>query len=80
MIDVSAIDDMNEREELKAFATFTNDLANDRGEAASSHLAAGRAIYFVDDRYGDAIVKQYPDGRRQIVDFTDDREIVIRDL
>ena len=36
-------------------------------EAAKAHLAAGRAIYYGDPRYPGQIVKEYPDGRRQLV-------------
>lgn len=51
-----------------------------KGEAARAHLAAGRAIYYGDDRYPDAVVKEYPDGRRQLVTFQDDTEVLLRDL
>jgi len=39
----------------------------DDGRAASAHLAAGRAIYYGDPRYPGQIVREFPDGRRQLV-------------
>ena len=47
----------------------------DDGLAAKTHLAAGRAIYYGDPQYPDQIVKEYPDGRRQLVDI-DEQSVV----
>lgn len=44
-------------------------------EAAKAHLAAGRAIYYGDPRYPGQIVKEYPDGRRQLVEI-DEKSVV----
>ncbi len=71
---------MSEAADRQFAAAFTRALASDAGEEAKRHIAAGRAIYFGDDRFPDGVVKEYPDGRRQLVNFQDDREVVIRDL
>lgn len=47
----------------------------DDGRAAKSHLAAGRSIYYGDPRYPGQIVKEFPDGRRQLVAI--DRQNVV---
>ena len=47
----------------------------DDGLAAKTHLAAGRAIYYGDPRFPGQIVKEYPDGRRQLVDI-DEKSVV----
>ncbi|CDK99137.1 conserved protein of unknown function [Magnetospirillum gryphiswaldense MSR-1 v2] len=80
MADFSKLDSMSEAEERRFITAFTNDLANDKGEEAKRHLAAGRAIYYGDDRHPDGVVKEYPDGRRQLVTFQNDTEVLIRDL
>ncbi|CAA7619273.1 hypothetical protein [Magnetospirillum sp. UT-4] len=72
--------DMSDAEERRFAAAFTRDVANDSGEEAKRHLAAGRPIYYGDDRFRDAVVKEYPDGRRQLVTFRDETEVVLRDL
>jgi len=42
----------------------------DDGEAARAHLAAGRAIYYGEhDTPAGLVVKEYPDGRRELVRF-----------
>lgn len=42
----------------------------DDGRAARSHLAAGRAIYYGErDTPPGLVVKEYPDGRRELVRF-----------
>ena len=42
-------------------------LTQDDEQAAQSHLAAGRPVHYCDDRYPDAIVREWPDGRRELV-------------
>lgn len=60
---------------------FEKSLSQDDGLAAKQHLAAGRAIYYGDERYPEGLIKKFPDGRRQLVDVSDAGEItVIRDL
>jgi len=71
---------MSEAEDRRFAAAFTRAVASDQGDEAKRHLAAGRSIYYIDDRYPDAIVKEHPDGRRQLVALQDDREVVLRDL
>jgi len=56
-------------------------IANDDGMAAKQHLAAGRAIYYADDRYPEGLVKKYPDGRKQLVAVSAEGKVsVIRNL
>lgn len=57
-------------------------LINDDGQAARSHLEAGRPIYYGDDpQYPEEIIREYPDGRRQIVGVNERHEIyAIRDI
>lgn len=77
-LDFSTLDTMTE--ERRFMAAFTQALVNDSGDVAKEHLAAGRPIYFGDERFPDAAVKEYPDGRRQLVTFEGDDEIILRDL
>ncbi|WP_250532372.1 hypothetical protein [Caballeronia sp. ATUFL_F1_KS39] len=58
---------------------FERALANDDGSAAREHLAAGRAIYYSEsDTPTGTCVKEYPDGRREIVTFdVDGGEVLI---
>ncbi len=49
-------------------------------EAAEGHLAEGRPIYYSDDENPDEIVKEYPDGRREIVRYEDEKEVFVRSL
>ena len=77
----SQLEFATEADELRFMAAFTRALASDDGAEAKRHLAAGRAIHYWDERYPDAVVKEFPDGRRQLVTFTDDdTEVVLRDL
>jgi hypothetical protein len=48
----------------------------DDGLAAKTHLAASRAIYYGDPQYSGQIVKEYPDGRTQLVNI-DEQNVVI---
>lgn len=50
-------------------------LSQDDGAAAKEHLAAGFPIYYGEaDTPEDAIIKEYPDGRRELVRFGKDRK------
>ena len=45
-------------------------LQHDDGAAAQSHLAAGRPIYYLEPATPpDAVIKEYPGGRRTLVSF-----------
>ncbi len=60
---------------------FESAMMNDDGLAARQHLAAGRPIYYGDNRYPEGIVKEYPDGHRQLVSISGAGVItVIRDI
>lgn len=71
---------MSDAADRKFAVAFTKALASDAGEEARRHLAAGRPIFYGDDRYPEAVVKEYPDGRRQLVRFDGDKEVLVRDL
>ena len=49
----------------------------DDGLAAKAHLAAGRAIYYGDPQYPGQIVKEYPDGRRQLVNIDEQNVVTV---
>lgn len=54
---------------------------HDDGAAARAHLAAGRPIYYSeDDTPAGLLVKQHPDGRRELVRFHEAGDVVIREL
>ncbi|SBV91272.1 conserved hypothetical protein [uncultured Alphaproteobacteria bacterium] len=79
-LDFSKLGTMSDAEECRFMAAFTREIEADRGEEAERRLAAGRAIYYADDRYRDALVKELPDGSRQLVTFEGDTEVFIRNL
>ncbi|MCB8877459.1 hypothetical protein [Acidisoma silvae] len=76
---IENLDEMNDAEERSFWTEFGADMARDDGRAAKEHLAAGFPIYF---REGDTpkglIVKQYPDGRREMVSFHQGVERVVQ--
>lgn len=70
----------SDAEEEEFFKKFIKALAEGDDSEARRHLAAGRAIYVGDENFPDAVVKLYPDGRLELVTFTDDQEVLIRPL
>ncbi|HBR5516541.1 TPA: hypothetical protein ACWS6R_000084 [Klebsiella pneumoniae] len=51
------------------------------GAAARAHLAAGRAIYYSEDATPEGLlIKEYPDGRRELVKFDEGGDIIIKAL
>ncbi len=66
---VEKLSSMTPEQERQFWEQFERDLDNDTGEAAQAHLAAGYPIYYGDPAYPGHVVEEYPDGRRQLVDF-----------
>ena len=79
---VEHLANMTPEQKRQFWEQFERDVDSDTGEAAKAHLAAGRPIYYGDPAYPGAVVKQYPDGRRQLVCFArpSGTETVIKDL
>lgn len=51
------------------------------GAAARAHLEAGRPIYYVeDDTPAGLLIKEHPDGRRELVKFDEAGDRVLRTL
>ena len=72
---------MTNAEEQRLWADMEQALAQDDDQAAQSHLAAGRPVHYCDDRHPDAIVREWPDGRRELVAVDDDGHVrVVRSL
>jgi hypothetical protein len=58
---------MTPEQERQFWEQFEGTLDSDTGEAARAHLAAGHPIYYTDNAYPGQIVREYPDGRRELV-------------
>ncbi|MDO8777170.1 MAG: hypothetical protein Q7K57_52365 [Burkholderiaceae bacterium] len=56
---------------------FESSISNDDGKAALQHLAAGRAIYYSDSKHPKGLVKEHPDGRKQLVRIGENHEIIV---
>ncbi|MDQ0138987.1 hypothetical protein [Cupriavidus necator] len=69
MIDVRELNDASPTEEEQFFAAFEMMIANDDGAEADRHLREGRPIYIADPLYPGRAVREYPDGRRELMRF-----------
>jgi hypothetical protein len=57
---------------------ITRALRHDDGSAAQEHLRSGRPIYYCEDDVDeDGIVREWPDGTREIVDIDDQGHIAL---
>jgi hypothetical protein len=79
---IEKLSKMTSEQDHQFWEQFARDLDSDTGEAAKAHLKAGRPIYYEDPAHPDQVVKQYPDGRRQLVRFKrpSGEEVVLKDL
>jgi hypothetical protein len=49
------------------------------GLAAQEHLRAGRPIFYCDDEFGDDdIIREWPDGSRELVTVDEDGKVTVR--
>ena len=64
---IEELERMTPAEEQRFWRVFERAVAHDDGQAARSHLSAGRPIYYCDDRYPDDFIREWPDGRRELV-------------
>lgn len=63
------LDQINRRE---------NEIREAGPKAIRTALAAGVPVYYYDDRLGDEIVKEMPDGRRYGVKVEDGEDVVVK--
>lgn len=59
---------MTQAEGTEFWTAVEPELAREDGDAAQEHLAAGRAVpYLDDDTPPGHVIRRYPDGRRELV-------------
>jgi hypothetical protein len=79
ILTVEPLNKMTPTEDEAFWASFEAELAHDDGAEAARHLAAGNPIYFCEpDTPENLVIKEYPDGRRELVSFDLDGEKVVR--
>ena len=71
------VESMTPMEEQVFWTALENRLSNDDGAAAKEHLAAGRSIVYGDDRFPDALVREWPDGRRELIEVDENRNVTV---
>lgn len=73
--EIDRLDCLDESDERKFWVLVERELRCDDGEAGKSHLHAGRPIYYCVDEFTDEIVREWPDGRKELVHVSDTGEI-----
>ena len=64
------------KEDCDGFDSIERAMMRDDGQAAASHLLAGRPIYYCCDQYPLEIVREWPDGFRELVSVSSDGKVV----
>ncbi len=64
---IENVEHMTAKETRRFWRHVERVLANDRGEAARAHLAAGNPIYHTDENFPNQLVRQWPNGTRELV-------------
>ncbi len=69
---------MTHAEEVEFWTSVEAELAEDDGEAAEEHLAAGRPVPYLDvDTPVGHVMRRYPDGRRELVRVDEHESTVV---
>lgn len=67
---IENLEAMTDVEERVFWRMFDVQLGRDDGAAARAHLRAGRPVYYREDTTpGGLVIKEFPDGRRELVRF-----------
>lgn len=74
MLPKNSFDNVEEQDAQSSCNLWT--FMRDDGRAARSHLAMGNPIYYCDDRFEDELIREWPDGRKELVHVSVSGEIV----
>ncbi len=78
-VNTAGLDDMDDAEDRSLWSSLSAPNASDDGQAARERLAAGLPIYIRDETTpAGLVIKQYPDGRRELVAFDQSGEKVVQ--
>ncbi|MGT2457805.1 hypothetical protein ACU4GI_33425 [Cupriavidus basilensis] len=77
MTDLKTLDNASPAEEKRFYTVLDSQLARDDGAVAKAHLAAGRAIHISDPRYPGRVIRQHPDGRRELMTLDTDGNLIV---
>ena len=79
--DFDQIERMADAEQSAFVRQWATAFASDQGDTAREILAAGLPIYYTEaDTPDDQVIRQMPDGTRQLVRWSGDIEVVVREL
>lgn len=68
---------MGPNEEKDFWSSFETALKNDDGEAARKHLAAGRWITYRDPHLSNQLVREWPNGKKEVIEADLNGNIVV---
>jgi len=67
---IEDLENMTPEQERAFWKSFVKKLSHDNGAAARAHIAAGHPIYYRERTTPTGtVVKEYPDGHRELVTF-----------
>jgi hypothetical protein len=78
MLDVRVLDSVGPADEGPFLEAFAREIEDTGDEAARRHLNAGRPIYIGDDAFPMRVIRQHPDGRRELMRL-DETDVLVVD-
>lgn len=78
MLDVRILETAGPADVDRFFESFEHEIEGAGDEAARHHLNAGRPIYVGDDAFPGRVIRQYPDGRCELMKL-DERDVLVVD-
>ncbi|MEB2541746.1 MULTISPECIES: hypothetical protein [Burkholderia] len=78
MLDVRMLETDEPVDVGRFFEAFEREIEDAGDEAARHHLNAGRPIYVGDDAFPGRVIRQYPDGRRELMRLNE-RDLLVVD-
>lgn len=75
---IGNVEHMTPEQEKVFFKKFERELSEMDDSAARETLAMGIPICYSDDRYPGETIREYPDGRRELIDMDEEYNIIVK--
>jgi hypothetical protein len=71
------VNELEEMTDRNVDAVILKAIRRDDGAAAMMHLDAGRPIYYCEDEFSFGMIREWPNGRKELVHVLEDGSLIV---